>query len=119
MSIITPDLNPTSGLPAYQAEAYIQAKQGAPLVHAALLPNLPVIVQSPATSLPAKLTAGLPSMTAPGQGTPGVGMGCRIKEEMEASDWWCRLGEWVSENKVLAAGLVVGAYMVAHRGGRK
>lgn len=99
-----------------RSQAIASARQGAPLVQAALTPAFPAIVQPPVFALPVKLTHGLPSMT-PGQVTPGVGMSCAKKQEQEElarGNWMCRLGTWVEENGWMAAGVVALAYVMAH-----
>ena len=125
MSIVVPVISANQGGQAaitFYDLSRAQAKQGAPLVQAALTPTLPSIVQPPLVSLPVKLTPGLPSMTPIDQNPPGTGMTCAMKASMEAfeaGDWMCRLGRWVGENPLMALGTVALVYAVAHGKGKR
>jgi len=107
-------------MPTIKYIAIQEAKQGAPLVQAALTPVFPQMVTAPPTPLPAQLTIPLPSMT-PGQVTPGTGMNCMASkgamntgEDDGTGNWMCRLGEWVDTNPLLAVGVIAGVFVMAH-----
>lgn len=125
MSIVVPVISANQGGQAaitFYDLSKAKAKQGAPLVQAALTPTLPSIVQPPVFSLPVKLTPGLPSMTPIDQNPPGTGMTCAMKaaqEEAEAGDWMCRLGRWVDDNPLMALGAVALVYVVANGKGKR
>jgi len=108
-------------MPTIKYTAILSAKQGAPLVQAALTPVFPQMVTAPPTPLPAQLTVPLPSMT-PGQVTPGTGMNCMASRGAmntgEGGDgtgnWLCDLGAWLDTNPLLAVGIIAGVYVMAH-----
>ena len=132
MSIIIPQINTNQdgqgaitfysfgkSMPTMKYQAILSAKQGAPLVQAALTPVFPQMVTTPATPLTAQLTTPLPSMT-PGQVTPGTGMNCKASRgavntgESVSGGWICDLGTWLDTNPLLAVGIIAGVYVMAH-----
>lgn len=86
----------------------------------ALTPAIPVIVEPPLKPMPSTIIKALPSMSVPSAPLAAAGIKCGgMQVELDnRTSWLCRLGEWVSDNPLLAAGIVAGTYAVANGKGK-